>query len=467
MKLVPALFALLLLGCGAPPLVLPPPFGQVGDQTPRLFFPTGMAVTGDGGLLVANGNYNHAFEAGTVVSLDPAWINSLYARGLRCEKPVNNTLPAQYSPGCDDPIPATAFRGIALIGNYAGPMTLDDAGTSAYTGSRDTNILNGVSLLPNGGLYCRGGSSSDTDCRKGVIDLNAAAFLEGPYAIVPGVGRLPGTDTDARVLYVAALIPHVDQIQNGQLYTSATVAALSMNDPTQVVFSMLASNYYLASGIGVGPMVFDPVRRQLFMSGCFQRYLGGAGSPSSGRCSSLSSNILRVLDVDAGAAAQVRIYDMSINPSTGSTSGLLLGGGDPASGKPADTLWASVRNPDALVEMDLPTMPSTPPTIRQTSSLPVSPADLVRIPRPGASDLIAVSASRLGALVLYDTGTRAVVAQLERFGDVPFTLKLLPAPAGMARLAVSVFGDCRVAFVEVPLAQPWLAALRGRAGSCP
>ena len=125
MKLAPALFALLFLGCGAPPLVLPPPFGQVGNQTPRLFFPTGMAVTGDGGLLVANGNYNHAFEAGTMVSLDPAWINSLYARGLRCEKPINNGLPAQFAAGCDDPIPTAAFRGIAMIGNYAGLLTLE------------------------------------------------------------------------------------------------------------------------------------------------------------------------------------------------------------------------------------------------------------------------------------------------------------------------------------------------------
>ena len=68
---IPTLLALLLLGCGAPPTVLPPPFGEVGSQTPRLFFPTGMAVTGDGRLLVANGNFNHAFETGELVSLSP------------------------------------------------------------------------------------------------------------------------------------------------------------------------------------------------------------------------------------------------------------------------------------------------------------------------------------------------------------------------------------------------------------
>jgi hypothetical protein len=388
------------------------------------------------------------------------------------------TLPAQFQAGCDDPIPASqpsnAFKGISMIGNYAGPLTLDEAGTSAYTGSRDSNILNGVSLASDGNLYCRGGVPGDVDCRKGVVDLGTAAnpdgtalHLEGPYAIVPGLGRLPGSDSDAHVLYVAALIPHVDQTLSNTLYTSATIAALDMSNPSRVVFSMLASSQLTAGGIGVGPMVFDPVRRQLLMSGCFQRFGGGVGSPGSGRCSSFGSNILRVLDVDSGPAAQVRIYDMSINPSTGTTSGLLLSGGDPATGRTPDTLWASVHNPDALVEMDLPSVPSTLPSLRHVTSLPISPADLVRIPRPGASDLIAVAASGLGALVLYDAGARQVVAQLERLGDVPFTVKLLPSPAGVARLAVSVFGDCRVAFVEVPLDRPWDVALRGRAGSCP
>ena len=41
---IPALLALFLVACTVPPTVLPPPFGE--EQTPRLFFPTGMAVTG-------------------------------------------------------------------------------------------------------------------------------------------------------------------------------------------------------------------------------------------------------------------------------------------------------------------------------------------------------------------------------------------------------------------------------------
>jgi hypothetical protein len=269
------------------------------------------------------------------------------------------------------------------------------------------------------------------------------------------------------VLYVSALIPHVDTIQSGTLYTSARVAALDQGNPAQITFSMLASSPFAGNGAGVGPMVFDPVRRQLLMSGCYQRFPGGiGGEPASGKCAGFVSNTLRVLDVDAGSGAGVRIYDISINPSTGSTSGLLLAGGDPATNKPPNTLWATVRNPDALVEIDLPSTPSALPTIRRTISMPVSPSDLVRIPRPGASDLIAVAVSRSG-LVLYDTGARQVIAQLEHLGDTPYNIRLLPSPAGTARLVVSDFGDCRLALIHVPLDRPWDAALRARAGTCP
>src|SRR5207244_3260724 len=191
------------------------------------------------------------------------------AANRRCEN-----VAIKSSADCDISIPRSAFLGIAMIGSYAGPVALDDAGTTAYTGSRDTNRLNRVSLLPHGRLYCRNGAVTDFDCRSGVVDLSRAATLDGPYAIVPGVSRLPGTDTDARVLYVASLIPHIDEIQQNTLFTSATVAALDMADPSQVRFSMLASTQFAANGIGVGPMIFDSVRRQLLMSGCYQRISG-------------------------------------------------------------------------------------------------------------------------------------------------------------------------------------------------
>ena len=467
MKCPAILFALFLAACNAAPTaILPPPFGpdSSAPEPARLFFPTGMAVTAAGNLLVANGNFDHAYDAGTIVSISGGYLQAFFDRNkaVRCDKIASSAT-------CDEQIPISAFIDAALIGNYAGPLVIDPAGTTAYTGSRDTNRLNGVSLLPDGHVYCRNGAATDHDCRAGVLDLRLAANLEGPYSIVPGVARPPGTDTDVSVLFVAPLVPHIDDIQSGTIYTSAPVAALDVGDPTTVSFTMLAASRILGGGDrgqgGIGPMVFDPVRRQLLMAGCFLRYSTGAGGDAAtGKCGTLGSNTLRVLDVDAGSAAQVQVYDLSQDVRSLESVALLLAG---PSGQAPDTLWASARSPDALIEVALPATPSQIPKVRRAVSLPTSPADIALIRRPGGADLLAIAAERLGALVIYDTGNRQVVAQVERLGDTPFTLKLLPSPAGSARLVASVFGDCRLSLIEVPLDQPWNAALRGRAGKCP
>lgn len=452
------------LACGTPPELLPPPFGPVGVQPARLFFPTGMAVTPEGNLIVANGNFDHAFDASTAVVLSKAYLDTVFARGLHCEKATNGVLPATFPDGCDEAIPQSAFLGAVLIGNYAGPLVFDAARRTAYTGSRDTNRLEGVTVDANGALGCAAGISG-ADCRQGVVDLAKAATLEGPYSIVQGFSRLPGTDTDLPTLFVASLIPHIDTIANNQLYTSGTIAALDPADPSQVRFSMLASSYYIGSGAGVGPMIFDPARRQLLMSGCYQRFSNSTGGdPGTGKCSGVA-NSLRVLDVDSGAAAQVRLYDLTAGIRSTETTQLLFGDGDAVT--PATTLWATMRNPDALVELSLPTSPSQQPAVKHAISLPLSPGDVARVQRPGKSDLIVVSDTVLGAVAVYDVGEQQIVAQVERLGDTPFTLTQLPAVTGAARFAVSVFGSCRVALLEVPLDHPWDAALRGRAGSCP
>ncbi len=145
----------------------------------------------------------------------------------------------------------------------------------------------------------------------------------------------------------------------------------------------------------------------------------------------------------------------------------MLADPDPATQAPT-TLWATMRNPDTLVQIELPLTYSVQPRVRRVVPMPLAPADMLRIPRAGASDLIAVVAERTGAVAIYDVGLGQVVAVVERLGNSPFTLAQVPCPAGTnsACLAATVFNDCRVAFIEVPLAQPSAAVLRGRAGGC-
>jgi hypothetical protein len=466
-----SLLALCLAACAAPPQLLPPPFGPGDPTNPRLFFPTGMAVLPDGALLVANGNFDHAFDSGTVVSIRKSYLDAFFARRFQGQK-LDCDVPAAQAlaQGCDDDVtlhPAEVFGGAAMIGNYAGPLALNSDATIAYTGSRDTNRLNAVSVLADRSLQCAPGAGTGQDCRQGVIDLGLSG-VNGPYSIVAGDLNLPGQAAQP-VLFVASLVPRVDEISSSLLLTDAPVVALDVRDPAQppaVLFQMLASSRFVANGSAVGPMVFDAARRQLLLSGCYERFASGAaGEPGSRKCFNPGVNYLRTLKVDAQGAAQVGLFDMVGDVLSTDTTALLLG--DEVGGVPT-TLWATMRSPDVLVRIELPLQPSVAPRVRQIIPLPIAPAELVSIPRTGAPDLLAIIAEGLGAVVIYDTGQMQVQAQVERLGDSPFTIKLLPSsdPA-TAQLAVSVFGSCRIALVEVPLDKPWTAALRGRAGSCP
>ena len=459
-----SLAALLALSCGTPPEFLPPPFGPEGAGPTRLFFPTGLAVLPDGSLLVANGNFNHAYDGGSLVSIRKSYLDAFFAKKLECRKVPPPELAFHFtSTPCDDDVslhPGDVFGGAVIIGNYAGPLALNDSGTVAFTGSRDTSTLNAVAVHPDLSLSCAPNAGvSATDCRKG-IDLSASGVI-GPYSIVPG-------DSSAgRALYVSSMTPRVDQLS--PLSTSGVVAALDMADPTHVLFTQVTGRTGVdrTAGAAVGPMLFDPTRRELLMGGCFQRFGGtGAAEPGTGRCSGLSNNFLRILDVDAKENAFVQLYDLFGDVLSIETTALLLADPDPVTQVPA-TLWATMRNPDILVQVELPPQPSVAPRVRRVVPLPIAPSDILRIPRPGGADLLAVVAEKIGALALYDTGTQQVVGQIENLGDSPFTARLLGTSAATAQLAVSVFKGCKIALVEVPLDAPWKASLRGRVGTCP
>ena len=469
MKKRPILVAALLLGCStSPPQYLPPPFGPDGPSPTRLFFPTGLSKTNEGGLLVANGNFNHSYDAGTVVGISRAFFDRVFGLRLDCGKEVPD-------PGCVQPFQETDFTGAVMIGNYAGPLVMNATGTAAYTGSRDTGTLNAVRVDALGLLHCAAGAGDDAtkDCRKGLIDL-VTAGVDGPYSIVAGDTVLPGTTTSLPVLFVSSIIPHIDAINSGSIFASTWVAALDMADPSQMLFTMRAGQTLDATlGTAVGPMTFDGVRRQLYLSGCYQRSSAlGAGEPGTGLCVGSANNFLRIMNVDSKeAAADPRLIDLHVNVLSTYTLQLLLADPDPVTGAPG-TLWATMRSPDALVRIDLPAEPSIDPHVRQVIPMPIAPADMVRIDRGSASALLAVVTERRNGVVIVDTATGEVVGVADRLGDSPFMMQEIPCPSDplftdSACLAVSVFGDCRIGLIEVPKSQPAQTKVRALAGSCP
>lgn len=461
--------ALLAASCNtASSELLPPPFGPNGRQPARLFFPTGLAVAPDGTLLVANGNFNHAFDAGTIASIRKSYLDALFSAHRDCD------VPPPAPAGCDQANGDIQFADAVMIGNYAGPLVLnsDRFPTVALTGSRDSGKLNAVAVAPGGALSCPDGAgdSAAGDCRKGLVDLLAAANLDGPYSIVRGDSQGPGQAAPRPVLFVSSVVPHIDQISGGIIFSSSSVAALDMENPAQVLFTMSVASRFVANGDAVGPMVFDAARRQLYLAGCYERFAnGGAGEPGSGICLGQNSNLLRIVNVDAQGAAFPATIELFSDVQSSVTTQLLLADPD-ASGTPM-TLWATMRSPDALVQIQLPSQPSVAPRVRRAVPLPVSPAGMTLIKRPGGGpDLIAIVAEKAGAVSIYDTAVDRVVAQVRRLGESPFTIQQLPCPAGEPAdsvcLATSVFQSCSVALIELHTSTPSDAKLVARMGSC-
>jgi hypothetical protein len=293
-----------------------------------------------------------------------------------------------------------------------------------------------------------------------------------------------GTATTVPTVFVAALIPHVDEIISGTAYTSDPVVGLAESNPTQMLFSALATDRVNGNGVGAGPIVFDDQRRQLVLGGCYTRFpnVTQAGDPSSGKCLAGSGNsLLRLVDVDGGSASASRIYDMGPQLFSNDYSGLALA--DPVAGAASRTLYLTARNPDVFAQIELPYDPTLAPFARRVDVLPGSPGTILRIRRPIGSagpELLAVASGILptnelpgqenAKLQIVEPAAGVVsVAQVAGLGDTAFALAQVPPQAGdtSARLFVSVFGSCRIAVVDVPYDAPWSASLRARIGSCP
>jgi hypothetical protein len=447
-----------------PPELLPPPFGPdtSSPEPARLYWPTGIAMHPSGKfLLVANGNFDHAFAGGTIFSLD---VPSLLAqRGV-----------VPFSP--------TFVRSAAMVGSYLGPLVLDQTAQNAYSGSRDTNRLNGVTVSAEGTLGCRTGkgTSPGPDCREGILDLGRLVNLEGPFGIAFGTATPIGLTQPIPVMFVSALIPHLDSLSNGVASLSSPVAVLNSGDPTQILFSALATDPVNGSGVGAGPIVFDDVRRELILGGCYVRFPATTqgGQLSSGKClPGTGSNVLRFLHVDSGSASFSRVYDLGADLRSNDTVALELAPIDPTTGD--RTLYAACRNPDLVGEIVIPSDPALSPVVRRTTSLSPFPSQMRRLQRPAGStgpDLLAITTGTLTAgqttpsmLTIFDPTQGRAVGQVENLGDTPFGIaQLPPQPTDTsAKLFLSVFGGCRIAVVDVPYDRPWDVSAQALIGSCP
>ncbi|HEX4381385.1 MAG TPA: hypothetical protein VH083_00470, partial [Myxococcales bacterium] len=126
----PLIAALILAaGCEKLPVIQPPGFG--GGETPQansqFFFPSGLAVMPDRTLLVANGNFSHAFSGGTLLSIKAGFIDAIFDdNGLARLDCGQDGVDTGGIPCTHQLIGEDAVASGVMIGNYAGGIGLDD-----------------------------------------------------------------------------------------------------------------------------------------------------------------------------------------------------------------------------------------------------------------------------------------------------------------------------------------------------
>lgn len=479
---------ILLCACSnnAPPFFAPPPFGPDPDrpEAARFFFPTGIVVASEppagGGdpvatwVLVSNSNADRQYDAGALYSFRAADLLQYFQPG---------------PPAGIVPFPNASLVGKVITGNFTGPMIL--AGGTAYTGSRDTNRVNALSLdKTTGELRCHG--IPGIDCRGDSIDLKNAAQLEGPFGIVAAPFRKPGATQDVPAVLVTSLIPFLDDIQSGVILSRSRLVGLDQADPTQILFAATVTDRQ-TGGFAGGPMVYDDRAREAIIAGCYSRYTAASagGEASTIKCGALASgqNLLRFVPVDAGSAARARIYDLGTQVHSVDSTGLALGAIDPVTG--LRHLYMTTRLSDGVVRIGIPADPAFVPVVEAVVPTSSQPSQVVRLQRPTGStgpDLLAVTAlatyetsTRAGKLLVVDGMLGRVVGQVELhpepknatdppdLGDSPFGIAQFPPAAGdpSARLAITMFGSCSVALVDVPYDDPSRSSLRASLGSCP
>jgi DNA-binding beta-propeller fold protein YncE len=123
------------------------------------------------------------------------------------------------------------------------------------------------------------------------------------------------------------------------------------------------------------------------------------------------------------------------------------------------------RAPDTLliVNIDNPTGFPTLNFVRGVT-LPDAPNDVKVIARPGQGDLVAVSCTAAGSVVLYDDEVGDLVSYIGGVGSQPYGLAVDVRPTS-ARIYVSSYGDGRIGVIDVPeLSRPQDARLVAHLG---
>lgn len=427
MRPLALLLAAVALGCGPQTAPNLPPAGA-------FYFPTGVAHLdapgGSGILYVASSNFDRRFDFGAVTAVNLSGLGNGGLPGLGGEV------------GAVEDLGATKTLHIQSFAGEMAAYPLPEGRTRLFVPSRgEGNLLQIIeaSGLSGGSpaLSCLGQPEA-TDCLASAISLSALEKKSPsglPRAPEPfGVGV--SGDGELFVTHLRSADSPPGSLKEGHIYA----ASLRADEERPVVSeeSFIELGGSLASSVAVG-------RRHAYLTGRFIQPAGQLVRLVDRRSHGLFSPALET----GFRVAEARGIDLSSDERR---------------------LYFAGRAPDMLLVAEISGPQSEAPEVRVVHAVPLpdGPEQVRVISRPGRGNLVAVSCSGAGLVVLYDDDAGTLVAQLP-VGPRPFGLAVDRQEPG-ARIFATIFGDGRVAVIDIPdLLLPHRARVvgfLGRAQTC-
>lgn len=439
--------ALVLAGCTSGTVGIPPPID-------RLYFPTGIAhvdVPGktEGVLFVANANFDKRYASGSVVALP------LDTLGLP-ELGVPHVLP-DGGPGGVKEISALNLDASqsVQIASFSGELAVQPVSPGSYriyvpTRSEGMNVYRTLATIDANGtasLACIGGGTGQ-DCTATGASLSPREF-ERTDAGVPRAPSPYGVSVASRTCAVADDCCATGTTDcgrtcaagqclgtDGQPYADLWVTHLQQADSP--LLSTLNFRGYL---VRLDSDAFT-VSEQSFInigSGATNSIaVAGSWVYATGRVLSPAPNLLRIVNRDGVVASTALESYFRVSDARGI-----------ALSSDGKRMFIVGRAPDTLLIANITETGGIPIlTFVRGVSLPDAPNEVGVIARPGRGDLVAVTCTSAGSVVLYDDDVGDLVSLLTGVGVQPFGLAA-DVRGNAARIFVSNFGDGRIAVIDV------------------
>lgn len=455
--LAAVLLALVLSGC-------PTQSAYTGPPVSQLYYPTGVVHvarpgSAEGALFVANANFDKRYATGSLVGF------SLDGLGL----------PAFGAPVAEGAVPPqltdlkVSSEAVVQVTSFAGEMagleTRADAVRLFVPSRSEGNNFHAVEATFGADgqptLRCvlppdADPSTSATDCAGSAPSLTAFEFDDD------GIPRAPapfGVAVRARACTSAA------DCGAGRTCDVGTCRAASGDVFGDVwVTHLTQADTPLASGQNArGYLVrFDSDRLAADEANFLNLGFGGSNSVVAGRrwayvsgrynSSTGSADLVRLVEQQRADDGQGGTSLLNVALSTGIELNYRVAEArGVAVSSDEKRLYLVGRGPDSLLVVSIDDAAADAPILNvvRAIQLPNGANEIRTIPRPGRSDLVAITCSGGGVLVLYDDDVGDVVAQVQGVGLQPFGLAVSPRAPG-ARLFVTNFSDGRVAVIDIP-----------------